>query len=53
MAEGFCARIPEYSDDAPSHEQLLGNSAAELKARLKRSGEQCQEELKSQTLGLT
>ena len=53
LAEGFCARVPEYSDDAPSHEQLLGNSAAELKARLKRSGEQCQEELKSQTLGLT
>jgi hypothetical protein len=53
VAEGFCARVPEYSADAPSHDELLGNNAAELKARLKRSGEQCQEELKSQTLGLT
>ncbi len=53
VAEGFCARVPEYSPDAPAHAQLLANKAAELKSRLQSSADQCQEELKMQVLGLS
>lgn len=53
VAEGFCARVPEYSTDAPSYEQLIGNGATGLKASLKRSGDECQEEMKAQVLGLS
>ncbi len=52
VAEGVCTRAPKHSADAPSYEELVDNNAAGLKERLKRSGEQCQEELKSKALGL-
>ncbi len=53
LAEGFCARVPENTDDAPSYDQLVDNGAEGLKQRLKQSGEQCQQELKTQVLGLS
>lgn len=34
IAEGFCKRVPDYTDDAPTREELLANEAARLKSEL-------------------
>jgi hypothetical protein len=41
MAEGFCARTPEQTDDAPSHDELLENQAVRLKEELKLAADFC------------
>lgn len=53
VAEGFCARVPEDKTGAPTHDQLLADNAAELKARLQHAAGECAEELKVQVLGVT
>lgn len=53
VAEGLCARIPEYSADAPSYKQLLANQAADLKMRLRRSADGCIQEFADKVLGIT
>lgn len=50
VAEGFCSRIPEKSDGAPSHEQLLANQAQLLKSELSLAAEHCITELGAKAL---
>lgn len=50
VAEGFCSRIPEKSDGAPSHEQLLANQAQLLKSELSLAAEHCIAELGAKAL---
>lgn len=50
IADGFCARVPEKTDDAPSHEQLLANGAERLKKELQLGAEHCVQELRSKVL---
>ena len=51
LAAADCAYSPEYadSDQAPSHDQLLANDAAGLKAELKKSADYCVQKLLSET----
>lgn len=51
-AEGFCARVPEKSDGAPSRDQLLADSAAGLKNELKVAADYCIGQFKSNVLGV-
>lgn len=41
VAEGFCARVPEKSDDAPSYDELLADQAARLKQELATAADHC------------
>ena len=41
LAEGFCSRVPDKTDDAPSHEQLLADQAARLKSELAIAADHC------------
>jgi hypothetical protein len=41
LAEGFCARVPEKSDSAPSYDELLADQAARLKQELKAGADHC------------
>jgi hypothetical protein len=41
LAEGFCSRVPEKADNAPSHEQLLADQAAGLKKELAIAADHC------------
>jgi hypothetical protein len=50
LAEGFCARVPEKADDAPSHEELLANGAERLKRELLLGADHCVQELRAQVL---
>jgi hypothetical protein len=53
VAEGLCVRVPEYTADAPSYQQLLANQAADLKMRLRRSADGCIQEFSDKVLGIT
>ena len=50
LAEGFCSRVPEKTDDAPSHEELLANQAARLKQELEAAAQHCVSEFRSKVL---
>lgn len=50
-AEGFCARVPEKSDGAPSRDQLLADGAALLKSELKVAADYCIGQFKANVLG--
>lgn len=41
LAEGFCSRVPEHADNAPSHDQLLADRAAVLKQELAAAADHC------------
>ena len=51
LAEGFCSRIPEKSDDAPSHDELLADQAARLKQELDAAADYCVSEFRTKMLG--
>jgi hypothetical protein len=53
MAEGFCARVPEKTDDAPSYDALVGSNAAGLKKELMVAADYCVSELRTKVLALT
>ncbi|MCR9093087.1 MAG: hypothetical protein NXI30_02610 [bacterium] len=50
LAEGFCSRVPEYTDDAPTHEELVENGAAGLKQELAVAAEYCIDHFRSTVL---
>lgn len=50
LAEGFCSRVPEYSESAPSHDELLANKAERIKSELKIAADNCITEFKTVTL---
>jgi hypothetical protein len=52
IAEGFCARIPEQDELAPSYDELLMNNAERLKGELKISADYCIDYFKNNILGL-
>ena len=52
LAEGFCDRIPEYDENAPSKDELLADSAARLKEELSLAAGSCIDQLKSNVLQL-
>lgn len=51
-AEGFCARVPEKTADAPSRDQLLDDNAAGLKRELRIAADHCIGELRDKVLGV-
>lgn len=51
QAEGFCARVPEYSDAAPSRDALLADRAAGLKSELKVAADHCIGEFQAKVFG--
>jgi hypothetical protein len=53
VAEGFCKRIPESDANAPSYDDLVGNSAAGLKSELSLAAEECINSLRKEMLGET
>lgn len=52
IAEGFCARVPEQSDTAPSYDELLADEAAVIKSELKSAADQCIQEFKTKVFNL-
>lgn len=52
IAEGFCYRVPEEDETAPSHDELLSNNAARIKQELKIAADQCINEFKSNVLNI-
>lgn len=50
LAEGFCSRIPENSETAPSHDELLADQAARLKQELRIGADHCVEEFRNKVL---
>ncbi len=50
LAEGFCSRVPDKTDDAPSHEELLANQAARLKQELQVAADHCISEFRAKVL---
>lgn len=52
IAEGFCARVPEEGETAPSHEELLANKAERLKQELKIAASNCIGEFKNKVLSI-
>jgi len=50
IAEGFCSRLPEKTDDAPNYDQLFGNKALRLKKELRIAADQCINEFRSNIL---
>jgi hypothetical protein len=48
LAEGFCSRVPENSDTAPSYDDLVNDGAAGLKKELLVAANYCIRELRSQ-----
>lgn len=52
LAEGGCHRVPEHTDQAPTYDELVANSAARLKQELRTAADFCINEFKSKTLGL-
>jgi len=50
IAEGFCSNIPEQTEQSPSHEELLSNSAARLKKELRIAANKCIGEFKDNIL---
>ncbi|OLL30850.1 hypothetical protein BTH42_14840 [Burkholderia sp. SRS-W-2-2016] len=51
LAEAFCKHIPEYSDDAPSHERLTANAGEWVKQRLMIYADACVDELANAMFG--
>jgi hypothetical protein len=47
IAEGFCARVPDEVDKAPTSDELLANSAARLKSELQRARDYCLEQFRT------
>lgn len=52
MAQGSCSRAPEKTDDAPTHDELLANSAERLKKELRAQADSCLSELKTKVLNI-
>jgi len=52
IAEGFCARVPEQDEHAPSYDELLSNNAERLKGELKISADYCIDNFKKNIFGL-
>ncbi len=52
IAEGFCSRVPEEDDSAPSHDELLANNAERLKQELRSAANKCISEFKSNVLSI-
>lgn len=52
LAEGSCARVPDQTDNAPSYDELIANSAARLKQELRTAADFCIGEFKSKVLSL-
>lgn len=50
LAEGGCSRVPDHTEDAPSYEELVSNSAERLKLELATAAEFCVDEFKSKVL---
>jgi hypothetical protein len=53
LAEAFCARNDEYSDDAPSHRELTANGGEWIKNRLIAYAGSCTDELTNKILGVS
>ncbi len=47
VAEGFCSRVPEEDDTAPSYDELLANKAERLKQELTIAADKCIGEFKT------
>ena len=52
IAEGLCRSVPELTDDAPSYEEMLENSAGRLKTEIDKAIRFCVSELSSKSLGM-
>lgn len=52
LAEGFCKRIPEYDESAPTKKELLADSAARIKQELSIAADSCIEQLRENVLQL-
>lgn len=50
IAEAYCYKMPEKTDSAPSHDELLANSAQRLKDELRGLADYCVEDLKTKAL---
>jgi hypothetical protein len=50
VAESFCARVPEKTAGAPSHNELLANQAQRLKDELRAAADYCVGEFKTKAL---
>lgn len=50
LAEGFCARIPEKSDNAPGYDELMADQATRLKQELTAGADHCIAEFRSKVL---
>jgi hypothetical protein len=52
VAEGFCSRVPEEDDTAPSYEELLANKAERIKQELKIAADKCISELSANVFSI-
>jgi hypothetical protein len=52
LAEGVCKRIPDHTDSAPTHDELLSENAAGLKRELRDAAQFCLDKLKTETFRL-
>ncbi|WP_459779033.1 hypothetical protein [Photobacterium sp. R1] len=52
LAEGFCARVPEEEESAPSYEALLENNASILKSELRSAADHCIQEFEHNVLAI-
>jgi len=50
IAEAFCSRIPDQTDDSPSYDELLSNHAARLKQELRIAANTCVKEMSGKLL---
>ena len=53
LAEGFCSRVPENSDTAPTYDELIAQNAARLKKELQISAQHCIDFFARETLKLS
>lgn len=49
VAQEFCSRVPEYSEDAPTYDQLLADGAARLKQEIAIAGDHCLAQFRART----
>lgn len=52
LAEGFCASLPERSEESPSRDELLDNGAQGLKRELRAAADKCIPQLAWNVLGV-
>ncbi len=52
IAEGFCSRVPEKDENAPSKDELLADDAFVLKAELRLGANQCINEFREKVFSL-